>query len=310
MEGESTDLERSVLRTAVWFSLFSYPLTAFELWKWLMLPGRLYGLGEVCAVLEKSRWLEGKMFKQDGFYALGGSVPIAGLVKERHARFLDAERKFRALRRAVRFFSLLPCVRAVGAVNTMAWWSTAPRSDIDLYVITRPGRIWSSRFWLVLPFLLSGRRPAGSGSEGSVQDPFCFSFFSAHDALQLESLCLPRDYYMSFWVKSIVPVLDRDGWFAQLEATNRWSSKVLPNVRLRTMHHRHCLARLPALVLQPAFLEPMLRRLQQRRLPASLRELANVDTRVVMNDRTLKFHEGDRRAEFRDRFEALFASCV
>lgn len=303
---ETTDLERSILKTILWFSLFSQPLTVFEIWKWLLQPGRAYDLCEVQAILGRSRWLQEKLQTSSGFYALK-DVPIDSLVQSRQMRFLDAERKFKRLRRCARFFRVLPGVRAVAAVNSLAWWGTEAQSDIDLYVVTASGSIWSSRFWLVLPFALTGSRP-GHARKG--KDPFCFSFFSTQESLQLEALCFPRDYYLAFWVKSFVPVFDRDGSFTEFHRVNRWVSSVLPNAHGRVSHHRHTPGFCPRLPVQSRLLESFFRFLQRRRMPAYLMNLANQDSRVVVTDEMLKFHDNDRRIEYRDRFEALVSQHV
>lgn len=304
MDAQTTDLERSVLKTILWFSMFSQPLTIFEIWKWLMQPVRAYGLCEVQSILEHSEWLKSKLQTQQGFYTL----KIGGLLQDqlilRQGRFLYAERKFKRLHRATRFFRFIPGVRAVAAVNNLAWWGTGEQSDIDLYVVTKAGFIWSSRFWLVLPFVLVGARP-GQAKEG--RDPFCFSFFSTHESLQLEGLCFHRDYYMAFWVKSLVPVFDCDGSLSEFHRVNRWASSILPNARGRVVHHRHVPGFCPRMPIQSRLLEPLFRLLQRRRMPVHLSSLANQDSRVVVTDDMLKFHDNDRRLEFRDRFETLLA---
>ena len=208
MESQTTDLERSILKTILWFSLFPQPLTVFEIWKWLMQPIRAYDLSEVQSILGKSDWLHEKLQESKGFWVLKSQASVELLIQHRQDRFLDAERKYKRLRRVARFFRLVPGVRAVAAVNSLAWWGTDALSDIDLYVITKSGSIWSSRFWLVLPFALTGSR-SGHPREG--KDPFCFSFFSTHDALQMETICFARDYYMAFWEADSLPIGSRDG---------------------------------------------------------------------------------------------------
>lgn len=298
------------MRTVLWFSQFSYPLTVFEIWKWLLNPERAYGLGEIYAILERSPWLADKLEVQDGFYALKGS-DIERLMEDRQNKFLDAERKFALLRRAAKYFSLLPAVRCVAAANTLAWWSTTKDSDIDLYIVTKPGHIWSSRFWLVFPFLLLGRRPRHASSptyQGSARgglDPFCFSFFSTSSSLNLEELCLPRDYYMAFWVRSLVPIFDRDGSLTAIQTENRWASRTLPNAQPRRHHHRHVPFVLVSLPIQWRLTEPVFRCVQRDRLPTHLRDIANLDSRVVVTDDVLKFHDNDRRAQYRDTYESL-----
>lgn len=307
MDAQPSDIERSVLKTILWFSMFSQPLTVFEIWKWLMQPIRAYDLSEVQSILGKSDWLREKLQESKGFWVLKSQASIESLIQHRQTRFLDAERKYKRLRRVARLFRLVPGVRAVAAVNSLAWWGTDEHSDIDLYVVTKPGTIWSSRFWLVLPFALLGARPH---QEQKARDPFCFSFFSTHEALQMEGLCFPRDYYLAFWVKSLVPVFDRDGSLAELHRENRWASHFLPHARGRSIHGRHVPGFCPRMAVQWRLLEPLFRLFQRRRMPAQLANLANQDSRVVVTDDMLKFHVNDRRLEFRDRFEALVAEHV
>lgn len=297
-----TDLERAVVRTLIWFSLTEHPVTAFEVHKWLLQPEGKYELGQVQRVLLQSEYLDKKIQRSQGMYALKGSVSIEEQIRQRQKRFQDAERKFKTLRRWAHVFRLLPGVRAVAAGNTLAWWGTNEQSDIDLFLVTDPGCIWSSRFWSVLPFALSGRRP-----HTGRRDPFCLSFFATRDALQLESVCLDRDVYMAYWLKSLVPVMDQESFLSQLHLENRWVEALLPNAFARADHHRHTPAALPAPVRQPRLLESVFRSLQRRRLPVRLKELANQDTRVVVTDHMLKFHANDRREQFRDRFEQLTA---
>lgn len=300
-----TDLERSILRTILWFSLFQYPLTTFEIWKWMIEPERPYGLAEIYRSLATSEWLQMKLETIRGFYALKGSK-IDQCIEGRGEKFLDAERKLKSLKRAAKYFHLLPAVRAVGAVNTLAWWSTTEKSDIDLFVITRSGHIWSSRFWLVLPFLLVGKRPDHSQHDhGNTQDPFCFSFFASTQSLPMEPICIEKDYYMAFWIHSLIPIVDRAKTFDSFFKENRWVSSLIPHAYRRSAHANLQPMRIPAIPVQHRPIESVFRVIQRRRFPENLQSIANVDSRVVVTDEMLKFHENDRREAFRDQFESL-----
>ncbi len=297
---ESTPLEQAIFRTITWFSLFSYPLTIFEIWKWLMGPDRMYDLAEVYCVVYDSKWLNEQVKIENGFVGLA-CEPVFEQIATRQERFLDSVRKYKTLRRASYWFQLLPGVRGVAATNTMAWWHTTGESDIDLYIITKPKMIWSTRLFLVTPFKLLGKRPHATGT---VQDPFCFSFFNSADNLALEELQIERDYYLSFWIKSLIPVFDKDNVFAKHELENRWVQSQLPHVRSRKIHHHHQPRSAHALPIQTRFFEFVARAVQQRLFPSSIREIANKDTRVVINDQMLKFYPTDRRESYRDAFES------
>lgn len=299
---QPTPLEQAVFRTLAWFSIFSYPLTIFEVWKWLLEPDRSYNLSETYRILDESVWLSSKIEKRDGFVALIGKISVDEQVKERQNRFLDAVTKYASLRRAAVWFQLFPGVQAVAAANTMAWWHTNEHSDIDLYILTKPKMLWSSRLFLVAPFKLLGRRP---DKVTRVRNPFCFSFFNTSDHLNLEALRIERDVYLAFWSKSLVPVFDKKDLFEKHTQANRWADVLFPHAKLKALH-RHCQPRrFPQLPLQTVIFEPLARSVQRNHFPKHIQQLKNRDTRVVINDDMLKLYPTDRREMFRDEYESI-----
>lgn len=303
-QSEPSVLEAAIVRNVAWFSLFDYPLTSFEIWKWL---GVKSSLAEVEKALRESVWLRGRLVAQDGFFVLGGR-PIEALITIHQERFLDAARKFKKLHRAAKYFSLFPFVRAVFACNTLAWRHTTPESDIDLFIVVAPGTIWLSRLLLVTPFRLLGRRP-----KQTTVDPFCFSFFITEESLSLEKLLLPDgDPYMAYWLTSLVSIFDRGGIKNQLTEQNKWAFDILPNIFSAPPPFQ----KIPpsSLTLSPqkqkgegGWFESLAKRLQQKFLPIQIKEAANLDSRVVISDAILKFHLNDRRAYFREAWKKLVA---
>ncbi len=309
MEAEPTNLEESIMKTLCWFSVFDYPLSLFEVHKWLLEPNQSYSLEEVIDSLESSKWLSDKIKSKDGFYSLA-SKNIFDSVKKRQARFIDAARKYKKLKRAARFFAALPGVRAVAAANTLSWWHTTESSDIDLFVVTRPGHIWSSRFYMVLPFLLVGKRPTHDhNNEHEDIDPFCFTFFSTQNALQLEEIAIRgKDYYLAFWTKALVPIFDKDNSLEKVGKVNYWATRLLPHAKQSCVHHSMKNHKRSYLPLQTGVFESLFRFVQQKRLPNQLRDCANTDSDVIINDDMLKFHDNDRREEYREEYEKVLAA--
>lgn len=292
-----TDLEQSIFRTVAFFSLFDYPLTEFEIWKWLTEPAVAYAFPDVRDCLSASHYLREKIVCTDGFFTLRDTAETVAL---RHERFVDAARKYHRLQRVCGYLAHLPMIRAVAACNTLAWNNTKAESDIDLFVIVKHGRIWITRFLAVLPFKLLGLRPGQS-----TRDPICFSFFAADDRLAMKGLKIgKRDLYFAQWMHSLVPVMDR-GVFRRVALQNGWVNRSFPNsfpvqtARPRTTRptaHRGDAAHL---------FESLAKGFQVRRLPPTIRSMMNNDTRVIIDDGMLKFHEGDRREEFMERLAKL-----
>ncbi len=300
-----TEFEQSIHRTIAWFSVFSYPVTAFEIWKWLHAPGEDISLEQVYETLEQSHWLACRIQASGAFYTLADFGDIEEMVALRHERFLDALRKYRKLKRAAAFFSLIPSVQAVAAGNTLSWWHTRPQSDIDLFIITRPGTIWATRAILVFPFALLGKRPSIQTGPNEKIDTFCFSFFVTEDALDIKPLAIKGgDPYLAYWTKSLVPVLDRGRIFEKFEKENAWTREDVPNAKLRKPHRELSTKPLRSFPLPMRYLESFLCRLQRKKFPESIRSGANQDSRIVVNNRMLKFHANDRRQQFREQWRS------
>lgn len=298
-----TDLEQSILRTLCWFAVFDQSITGFEIWKWLIEPARAYDLSEVYRVLEGSEWVRQRIVEEKGFYVMGG-VPtprLREMIQTRSKNYLDSVKKFRKLRRASVYFRLFSSARSVAAVNSIAWMNTNAQSDIDLFVITKPKSIWSTRFWMVAPFIALKKRPGASN-----QDPFCFSFFATSNALAMDHLRLKEgDHYFAFWLKSMVPMFDRDSHFEKLQNENTWADRMLPNASPRSIHPLHRSSFPSAPFVPSAPFEPFFRSISRKRFPINIRNLANKDSRVVVSDDMLKFHETDHRAEFEETYREL-----
>ncbi|KKW34144.1 hypothetical protein A3D69_01405 [Candidatus Uhrbacteria bacterium RIFCSPHIGHO2_02_FULL_54_11] len=285
-----SDLEKDILRTVLWFSLFAYPPTAFEVWKWMLRPSASRTLFDVVFALASSKELHTLLLEDEGVYVLRDSTTSSALRRE---RFGDAVRKMERVRRAVGYLKRIPFVRGVGVCNTLSWMQTTPESDIDLFIIVREGSLWTTRLLSVLPFKLLRARPGER-----VRDPFCFSFFLSDASLNLETLALPGgDPYLAYWTKSIIPVFDRDGVFEEFQRANAWTWDVLSQAHARGVVCDGSRAR-----RAPDWLERTASKLQQRQFPETITQMANRDSRVVVSDAMLKFHANDRRELFRDRF--------
>lgn len=294
-----TELEQAIARTLCWFSIFEYPLTSFEIRKWMLQPERSYSLFEIQSVLEKSVWMKKHMWIHQGFFGLkqvdGKEVDPTQWVQKRTVGYVDTQKKMRLLKRVAAYFRLFSSVKFVAAVNSLAWAQTNERSDIDLFVVTKPHQLWFTRFWLVLPFVLFKARP----NIRSSMPAFCFSYFVTEDALSFESSRLhENDYYFAYWFASMVPLFDRQHIGERMEKANIWVHRLLPQTMLRKAHKQHKPLKLAPIFFSVPMLEPLYRWLQEKRFPVSIRLLANKDTRVIVSDTVLKFHDQDRRAEF------------
>ncbi|MEO5927813.1 MAG: hypothetical protein ABIO72_03765 [Patescibacteria group bacterium] len=224
----------------------------------------------------------------------------AHLMDEIISNELFAPRKRRVARRAVSWLARLAGVRFVALCNTNALGHANDGSDLDFFIVTRAGTIAQTRALATLLFKFLGRRPKA----GDERDTVCLSYFVSDDGLDLSSHMLPGDDpYFRYWFLSMVPLFD-DGVSAQLWGANRaitshhpfatrWEvspdlSVAAPSLRVPTIKQ----------------LESIPSRLQARAFPASIRELKNRDTRVIVTSKALKFHVTDGREAYRSDYHA------
>jgi hypothetical protein len=300
-----TEVEKDIYRVIVYFSYFGYPVTAFEIQKWQFRPKRVLTLREVMQTLSLSEWLMARIENKDGFYGIstkshGG---ISRQVALRHDRFLNAVQKYKRLKWVVNYLGRLTCVEGIAICNTLAFHHTRERSDIDLFIIAKPGKIWSARFLSVLPFLLLRKRP------GEVyRNPVDLSFFVTRSSMDLVSLkCADDDPYLATWTRSLIPVYG-ESVFEDFFQNNVWAQSEMP----ASTTVMRCVAYRIVLNLKCSFIyipERLAEFLQRKKFPKEINERANKNTDVIVSNDVLKFHKNDRRQEIRTYINKRMSIC-
>ncbi len=279
------------LPTIAYFDIFDYPLTQQEMEKWTINP----------ELFKKDNNLslpEDLIGEKDGFYFLKGREYLVNIRKK---RYLIAEKKYRRALIFSRFFRLLPSVKMIAICNTLAFSNAKDDSDIDFFIITSPGKIWLTRFWLQSFMALLGIRPHDHGI--SIKDALCLSFFTTADNLALADIKMKEsDIYLPLWISQLVPIYDPDNLSEELWRFNYWIKKNLPNVypyktAQRRMLRKSKLSFLFVLFTIPIW-ENLLARLQKRLFHPRIKNMANKDRRVIINNKMLKFHTNDRLQEY------------
>lgn len=294
-------LEQSILRTIAYFDMFNYPLTAWEIWKWGFGPAaEPYSYRAVEEELVKSPQLQEKLQQQSGLYFLQGRQGIVGTRQERYRLSLH---KYKRARRYAVVLSRLPFVRAVAVCNSLATSNARAESDIDIFIITAPAHVWTVRLFAAGWAQLRKLRP----QHHDRADKVCLSFFITQDVGDLSAVRNADDPYFTMWLATLVPLYDPQGLLEKLWQANNWALAALPHASPRAVAEQRrvrssVLQRVLEALAASAWFERWAERFQQQRLPQHLRSLANTDTRVVLNQRMLKFHDNDRREQYAKQF--------
>lgn len=162
-------VREQVVATVAWADALGMPLSAFAVWKWLVrqevtttndqrpTTNEKIELGEAVKALDELV-IEGKVGEKDGFYFLAGREE---LVEEHLVRVKWADEKWKELLRIAQWLRFVPFLRAVFASGSLAINNTKQESDLDIFLVTAAGRIFTARLFLVALLKLFGRYRSG-----------------------------------------------------------------------------------------------------------------------------------------------------
>lgn len=305
-----TPPQTAILRTLAYFDVFDYPLTADQVWRWLYPEtgqNMDVTLENVRAVLE-SAVREHKVAFVDSYYCLPGRENIVHI---RNRRWQFGQKKWRRARAAARFLEIVPFVRMVAVVNTLAIDNAQAGSDMDFLIITAPHRIWMTRLMVTGIISMLGYRRHGD----KIKDRICLSFYATTEAMDFSKLQLqPTDPHFTFWTSQAVPLINDKETYEKYQAANAWVNKLLPNawswdwkkrVLKPNKHLRMIKAYFETAFSQPIgdMLEGMARDRQLAKMEKNTKSKAKEGTtEVVISDDMLKFHEDDRRGRYNEKY--------
>lgn len=288
----NNQIQESILKTVIFFDLFSYPLTKWEIWQYLNVEIGLDLLENGVEGLIVAQ----KLAQKDGFYFLPSREEI---IETRRERYNFANYKIKLAREATRLFKWLPSVKMVAVSNLIGHHNLRNESDIDIFIISSPGRLWLTRFFCTGLMKITHRRP----TKDCKRNKMCLSFYAASNGLEMESLRFkPSDPYFDHWFLGLYPIYDKGKYLDYLRFKNPWLKKSFPNsLLLREKFPDNYFSSNwldLALYYLANVLNYLTKKIQLAILPSTLKNLANKGTGVVINDKILRFYLQDKRQDF------------
>lgn len=293
--------QEAVLKTVIFFDLFSYPLTNWEIWQYLKLEISLGVLESAVTDLV----LAGSLEQKDGFYFLPGRAEI---IEVRRERYNFANYKIKLANRATKLFKWLPSVKLVAVANLIGHHNLRNESDVDIFIVSSPNRLWLTRLFCTGLMKITRQRP----TKECKRNKMCLSFYAAADGLAMESLRFkPSDPYFDHWFLGLYPIYDNDKYLAYMRFKNPWLKNSFPNsLLLRENFPDNYFSKnlLDKILYYGAnILNTWSKKIQVAIMPKILKDLANKDTGVVLNDHILRFYLKDKRQEFLDKYNKRLA---
>lgn len=204
-----TQVESDILRTILYFDIFSHPLRLEELYRFLPSNSTT---SEAIYQLCISAPLNTLLQTRNGFVQL---AERPDLTKRRTAGEQNARREFRRARWVAAFIRRIPFVRGVFLSGELSKGVASGHADLDFVIVTSEGRLWIVRTILVI-----FKRIAFLGSKRFL----CLNHFVAEGHLRHHV----QNRYTAIEIATLRP-LDSPGMLSHYLRENRWVAEYLPN---------------------------------------------------------------------------------
>ncbi|HEY7355164.1 MAG TPA: hypothetical protein VH590_01825 [Ktedonobacterales bacterium] len=210
-EHAAADARLAVLRALAYSDVFDYAPDRSALYDALEYPGISRARFE--QTLQEMQ-TEGSIIADDERCMLAGREALSAIWRRRQH---CSARKWQSARRYTRLIRCLPCIRMVAVTGTLAAHSAEADDDIDLFLITTPGRVWLARALTVAVVRLAALFGV----------TLCPNYLIATDALELSE----HNLYAARELVQMQPLYGA-AWYHQFRAHNPWTLDYLPNASI------------------------------------------------------------------------------
>lgn len=323
-----TILKKAILSTIAYYDTLDYPLTSFEVFKYLVNPFHvasfyysgsdkiqsfespslkvdkfskitLVNIRKNLEDREMKRFIEEK----NGFYFLKNRKEI---IRTRINRQKIADQKWKKAKKIIRWLQVVPYLKMVAVSGSMVLNNTREESDIDVLIVVRSGRIWLTRFFITALLQFIGRRR----HKKFTKDRICLNHYITDKSLEIKF----RSLYNAQTYAHIIPVLEVEKEiYEKFQKANRWVKDYLifwPEMEiehfkiLKTNSFFRGFAKVGEMSLNNWFgnlLEKLFKRVQKRSIekdPLTQKK----GGRVTIDDTQLEFHPDSPERQTLDKY--------
>jgi len=300
------NLKDSILKTIAYFDLFDFPLTAEEIKEYLYNYNKPIHIKEIKGTLEQMK--EDEIIEEiKEHFVLKERVSI---VEVRKARKFIAEKLWNRTKLYGQYMRTVPFVRMVAVCNNLSYDNPNEQSDIDLFIVIKPGRMWLARLIISLILQFYGVRRHGNKIAGR----FCLSFFVTTNKLNMEYLQIkPLDPYLAYWTKLLSPIYGEE-IYEEFKKENETWIKEKYGLKFSDDSKKHMYVESDSKLkkffewlfggLIGNLIERLLKKSFKKRTLHKMKKLGH-EASVIVSDDMLKFHNHDKRGEYLEKWKNI-----
>ena len=287
-------LKEQIIKTLRYFDVQELCLTLLEIEKYLLQQdfGRpqatTYTTVQIMEEIEK---MPERVKEEQGFYCLPGRQE---LVRRRLDNNLYATPRLKKARKFLKYMRFIPFVSAVALGGSEARSSSKKGSDIDLFILTKPKRMWLARLLATAFFHLTGHRRHGQ----KISDRFCLN----HYIVEGKKLDSDQNVYTAIEYFSLMPFFGGSEIYAFQKSNLEWFKQYLsqPIIQLKSTPKSSFFKRAFEFTLNNRLgdlLDRLASKLQKGRI--------QLQEHILVSDNELSFHPGSKGQAVLSKFRHL-----
>ena len=211
---------QAIRRTLLYSSLFSFPLTKDELYRYTISDKKI-PFSSFEKALKNASYLTSK----DGYYALLENREHIERRKKMQQHVLNKEQK---AKKAARFLSYIPTIYLIGLSGSLAAGSARKDDDLDLFIVTQKNTLFITRLVVMILLSLTGLRRRRH--EKNPSNKICLNLWMDTEALSIFQE--NGDLYTAREIAQAKPLFERKNTYNRFIKSNEWVQKILPHAFL------------------------------------------------------------------------------
>mgnify|MGYP000870755076 CR=1 FL=1 len=216
-------LERAIIKTVCYFDIFNIPLRPHKIK--LFLYRRNVASDKQFNIALQNLFDKKYLEQYKDYCFLPGRKRIVKL--RQYRKEFCAKRWHRAQKAAIAL-QMIPFIRLVAVTNSLALDNSNKNSDIDLFIVTSKGRLWTARILSVVLLDILGLNK----NHRQISNQMCLGFFADTTYMDLSKMCKSKDdIYYTYRVAHMSPIYDKQTYLKFIEK-NHWLFEDLPNFDL------------------------------------------------------------------------------
>jgi hypothetical protein len=212
------EIKCEVLRTLLYFDLFSYPLSTREIHLFLQIPTQ--NTKQIDAAI-RALVSDRTVFQFNEVYSIQSKV--AELHKEREENTQRSHQYWEKTKFYGKIIASFPFVKAVFISGSLSKNQMSEQGDIDYFLICTKNRLWIARLALMLFKKVFLRNK---------HTYFCINYLIDESCFEIS----PQNIFTATELKTLVPIYSTQH-FETLMQSNTWTNTYLPNYKQsKSMH--------------------------------------------------------------------------